>query len=125
MQEFKRTDRVASQLQRELAALVRDELKDPRLGMITIQEVRVARDYSHAKVYFTALGGEADSKECEEILNGPARRYLRRLLGQRIRLRTIPELHFVYDVSIDKGEHLSELIEKAVAADKHHPSESE
>ncbi len=122
MQEFKRTDRVASQLQRELAVLVRDELKDPRLGMVTIQAVRVARDYSHAKVYFTVMGEESDPKTCESILNGPARGYLRRLLGQRVRIRTIPELHFVYDTSIDEGTHLSELIEQAVAADKQHPS---
>jgi len=61
--EFKRTDRVGSQIQRELAELVRSGLDDPRLGMITIQEVRVVRDFSHAKVFFTCMAGQLDTRE--------------------------------------------------------------
>ncbi len=114
--EFKRTDRLGSQLQRELAQLVRDELKDRRLGMITIQEVRVTRDLAHAKVYFTLLSSEFDHREATAHLNeaGP---YLRHLLGASLRsLRSIPQLHFVYDESVERGMHLDALIDRAVGS---------
>lgn len=94
--------------------LVRDEIKDRRLGMVTIQEVRVTRDLAHAKVYFTLLGGEFDHRQAAAHLNdaGP---YLRHLLGVSLRgLRTVPELHFVYDESIERGMHLDSLIDRAV-----------
>lgn len=116
VQDFSRTERIGQQLQRELAVLVRDELKDPRLGMVTIQAVRVVRDLSHAKVFYTVMGGEHDHKESDKVLNHAAG-FLRRLLAQRVKLRTMPQLHFVYDESIEYGSHLSSLIEKAVEAD--------
>ncbi|HEB95212.1 MAG TPA: 30S ribosome-binding factor RbfA [Sedimenticola thiotaurini] len=118
--EFQRTDRVGSQMQRELAELVHDELDDPRLGMITIQEVRVVRDFSHAKVYFTVMLGELDAAQTCQVLNEAAP-FFRHELGRRMRLRTIPELHFVYDRSIEQGEKLDRLIEQAVEADGHGP----
>ena len=114
--EFTRGDRLGAQIQRELAALVRDEIHDSRLGMITIQEVRVARDLSYAKVYFTVLGNELDAREVTRHLNEAAG-YLRHLLGQRIIVRSVPELHFTYDESVERGMHLSSLIEKAVRSD--------
>ncbi len=116
--EFQRTDRVGSQMQRELAELVRDELDDPRLGMVTIQEVRVVRDFSHAKVYFTVMLGELDAEQTGQVLNEAAP-FFRHELGRRMRLRTIPELHFVHDRSIENGEKLDRLIEQAVEADSH------
>ena len=116
VQDFSRTERIGQQLQRELAVLVRDELKDPRLGMVTIQAVRVVRDLSHAKVFFTVMGGEHDQNESGKVLNHAAG-FLRRLLAQRVKLRTMPQLHFVYDESIEYGSHLSTLIEEAVEAD--------
>ncbi|OQX46470.1 MAG: ribosome-binding factor A, partial [Candidatus Sedimenticola endophacoides] len=70
--EFKRTDRVGSQMQKELGELIRTRLESSRLGMITIQEVRVARDFSHAKVYFTTLGGQLDEKQTEKALKEAA-----------------------------------------------------
>jgi len=115
--EFKRTDRVSSQIQKELAELIRTRLESPRLGMITIQEVRVVRDFSHAKVYFTTLGGQLDEQETEKALKEAAP-MLRHELGRLIRIRTIPELHFVYDESIERGMTLSSLIEEAVGKDK-------
>ena len=115
--EFSRTERVGSQMQRELSALVRDELKDPRLGMITIQEVRVARDLSHAKVYFTVMGGEADKAASVRILNEGAS-FLRHELGHLMKLRTVPQLKFVYDDSIEHGSRLSAMIEEAVESDQ-------
>ncbi len=114
--EFKRTDRVGAQMQRELAGLVRDELDDPRLGMITIQAVRVVRDFSHAKVFFTFMAGSLDAVETRRLLNDAAP-FFRHELGRRMRLRTLPELHFVHDQSIEEGERLDRLIEQAVRSD--------
>ncbi|HEC17169.1 MAG TPA: 30S ribosome-binding factor RbfA [Sedimenticola sp.] len=115
--EFSRTERVGSQMQRELSILVRDGLKDPRLGMVTIQEVRVVRDLSHAKVYVTVMGGEADRAASIRILNESAS-FLRRELGRLMKLRTVPQLKFVYDDSIERGSRLSAMIEEAVESDR-------
>jgi ribosome-binding factor A len=122
--EFSRTDRVGSQIQRELAQLVRDELRDPRLGMITIQAVKVVRDFSHAKVYFTFIGGDMDQAETTKVLKNTAS-FFRHELGHRLNIRSLPQLHFVYDESIEKGTHLSALIDQAVESDKkkHHDEE--
>ncbi|MCF6281181.1 MAG: 30S ribosome-binding factor RbfA [Candidatus Polarisedimenticolaceae bacterium] len=123
-QDFSRTDRIGQQIQRELAALVRDELKDPRLGMVTIQAVKVVRDLSHAKVYFTILNQEGDRAESTKLLK-VASGFLRKMLGQRMKLRTVPQLNFVYDDSIEYGAHLSSLIEKAVSSDANAKDEDE
>ncbi|MCP4993584.1 MAG: 30S ribosome-binding factor RbfA [Gammaproteobacteria bacterium] len=114
--EFNRTDRVGSQMQRELAELIRNQIDDPRLGMITIQAVRVVRDFSHAKVFFTVLGGELDQKETTKLLNTAAS-FLRYELGRRIKLRSIPQLHFVHDDSVAHGAKLSALIDEAIESD--------
>ncbi|MCU7801561.1 MAG: 30S ribosome-binding factor RbfA [Candidatus Thiodiazotropha sp. (ex Lucinoma annulata)] len=111
--EFKRTDRIGAELQRELAMLIRDEIKDPALGMVTIQEVRVVRDLSQAKTFFTSMAATLSQKESTKHLNQMAG-HLRWLLGQRMKLRSIPKLNFVYDTSVEQGEHLSTLIEQAV-----------
>ena len=102
-------------MRKELAYLLRDDVKDPRLSEVTIQEVRVTRDLSHAKVYFTLLDKD-DAKYFVQIL-GRAAGYLRRRLGQVMKLRAVPELHFVYDSSIEDGQRLSALIDKAVSSD--------
>ena len=114
--EFRRTDRVSSEIQRDLAELVRTEVEDPRLGMVTIQEVRVSRALAYARVFFTVLGGELGAAETAGVLNQAAG-YLRRLLGRQLRMRTIPELRFEYDESIERGMRLSALIERAVHPD--------
>ena len=118
--EFSRSDRVGAQMQRELAVLVRDGLDDPRLGMITIQEVRVVRDFSHAKVFFTVMAGKLGIQETTRVLK-EATPWLRHELGRRMKLRSLPLLHFVHDESVEKGEQLSALIEQAVgnAGDGH------
>lgn len=120
--EFKRTDRVGAQIQRELAELVRTGFDSRKLGMITIQAVEVVRDFSHAKIYFTFLGGELDQRGVSKTLKQAAPR-LRHELGQRMRMRTIPELHFVHDESIERGSRLTALIEQAVKSD--HPDHDE
>ena len=122
--EFNRTDRVGAQMQRELAELVRTELQNPELGMITIQEVRVVRDFSHAKVFFTAFGGDMTPREIQKELKKAAG-FLRHELAHRMNLRTMPELHFVHDESIEQGAKLSALIEKAVDEDRKHTKDQE
>jgi ribosome-binding factor A len=111
--DFQRTDRVGAQLQRELSDLIRDEVEVEGLGMVTIQEVRVVRDFSHAKVYYTTMGNRLSLKECTGALNQAAG-HLRWMLGRQLKLRTVPKLFFIYDESIEKGEHLDALIEQAV-----------
>jgi ribosome-binding factor A len=112
--DFKRTDRVGAEMLRELAELIREEIKDPALGMITLQEVRVVRDFSQAKVFFTAMSARLSHKEVTAHLNEVAG-HLRWLLGKRMVLRTVPKLFFLYDTSVEEGEHLSALIEQAVS----------
>jgi len=116
MKEHARTDRIGAELRRELAEILRGEVGDPRLRLITLQEVRVSRDLAHAKVYFTCFPSDEDGIKQECLLNGRLAGFLRRTLARRVRLRTIPRLRFVHDESISRGEHLSYLIESAVVA---------
>lgn len=107
---FKRTDRIAEMIQRKLATIIPTEVKDPRLkGFVTISAVKVASDLGHAKVYFTVF--DEDKQLAATILNA-ASSYLRSALARSITLRTVPQLHFVYDESIEYGERLSRLIDK-------------
>ena len=116
--EFPRTRRIGEQLQRELAELIRSELNDPRLGMITVSAVEVTRDLAHAKVFIAVLG--ADRQQIEASLEAlrSAAGFLRKLLGRKLRLRTIPALHFHYDDSFDRGARLSQLINEAISRDE-------
>jgi ribosome-binding factor A len=114
--EFSRTDRVGSQVQRELASIIRNELDDPRLGMLTIQEVRISKDFSHAKVYYTSLGSSLEPVEIQRILKEAAP-FLRHELGRKVNMRTTPELRFIHDESVERGARLSSLIEDAVKSD--------
>ena len=116
MREYQRIDRLGAELRRELAELLQDKAKDPRIGMVSVQEVRVSRDLSHAKVYFTCMG--ADAAATEKLLNRKLAGFLRHELARRVRIRIMPQLHFVYDESIELGEHLSALIEQAVDGDR-------
>jgi len=113
---YSRGDRVAEQIRRELAELLRLEVKDPRVGFVTLTQIELSPDYAHAKVYFTTLQGEQVVPELAQGLKR-ASGFLRRELGRRIRVHTIPELHWVYDHSIERGAQLSALIDKAVASD--------
>lgn len=117
-QEFNRTDRIADQMQRDLAELIRSSLNDPRLGMVTVNQVTVARDLGYSDVYVTLLTAEdldADAEEVKttiKILNGAAG-FLRSELSRMIRLRTIPQLRFHFDASVKRGRQLDQLITKA------------
>ena len=118
---FARTDRVAEQIHRELAVLVRERVKDPRVGMVALLDVEVSKDLAHAKVWFDVL--QADhGLEAQEALNHAAG-FLRRELGQLMKLRVTPSLHFFYDDTQSRGNALSALIDKAIASDR--PDETE
>lgn len=106
---YARVDRVNEQIMRELAQLVRTELKDPRAGFITINEVEVTRDYSHATVYYTVLSGDKDASA--QALDN-AKGFLRSELSKRISVFRTPELHFEYDESLERGVNLSSLIDQ-------------
>ena len=118
--DFSRTLRIADQIQRELADLIQNEIKDPRIGSITITAVEVTRDYSHAKVFYTTLIGQEDHSVVEKGLEN-ATGFLRSSLSHRMKLRITPQLHFVYDESIERGIRLSNLIDEAIAQDRTHP----
>ncbi len=108
--EFKRSDRVSQLLQRKLAMLIKEEVKDPRLlGLITISSAEVSKDLGHAKIYFTVFNG--DPAVSESILNASAS-YLRSLVAKTLTMRSVPQLHFVYDKSLEYGARLSRLIDQ-------------
>jgi ribosome-binding factor A len=103
--------RVADQIQRDLAELIR-ELKDPRIGMVTLQAVEVTPDYAHAKVFFSVLVG--DVAQTEEALNEAAG-FLRNGLFKRLQIHTVPTLHFNFDRTTERAAELSSLIAQANA----------
>jgi ribosome-binding factor A len=121
MREFARTDRIGPELQRELVEILREEVRDPRLKGITLQEVRVTRDLSHAKVFFTCFPVDEGGQEQERLLNGRLAGFLRSALSRRALLRSVPQLHFVHDESVVRGEHLTHLIDEAVAGAHEEP----
>ena len=118
--DYPRSRRIAEQIQRELSEIIRLELKDPRVGMITLTDVEVTPDYSHAKIFFTrmvslgaAAAGNADNADILQALEHAAG-FLRSELAHRMRLRIVPQLHFEYDESVERGVRLSNLIDEAV-----------
>lgn len=121
---FARSDRVVEQIRRELADLIRLEVKDPRVGMVTLTGVEITPDYAHAKVYYTTLI-ESDQREALERGLARSAGFLRRELGKRVRIHHTPELHFVYDASIERGSELSKLIDEAVASDRNNQDAEE
>ena len=131
-----RVQRVADQIQRELATLVQLEVKDPRVGMVSITGVDVSKDLAYAKIFITVLNtlsddgevndstlsapGELDKLEIEENLKAlkKASGFLRTMLAKRLRIRSVPKLEFHYDGSIERGQQLSSLIDDSLAADR-------
>jgi len=112
--EFSRASRIADQIQRDLSDVIRLELKDPRVGLVTITAVDLTRDLSHAKVYVTALG-ESDAAEQAVAALQHAAGFLRSQLARTLKVRVLPQLQFVYDASVERGIRLSQLIDQAVA----------
>ena len=108
--------RVADQIQRDLAEIVAYDLKDPRVGMITITEVQITPDYAHAKVFFTMLNDDPEAIQNTVTGLSKAAGFIRGQLGRRLTIHTLPELHFVHDNSTARGIELSKLIDQAVAS---------
>ena len=117
--EYARTQRVADYLQRELAALIQHEVRDPRVGMVSITGVDVSRDLGHARVYYTAMGSdsEEEARESTEALNRAAG-FLRSQLSRDSNMRSVPQLRFCFDSSVGRGRDLEDLIRKAADADR-------
>ena len=114
--EFSRNRRIAEQMRRNLSEIVRRELKDPRLQFLTITRVDLSGDLSHAKVFVTVF--ETDKAEASIKALNRAAGYLRRRLGQEMRIRSVPELHFQHDASVETGQRMDSLINAAVASDR-------
>ena len=108
-----RRARIADQIQRELSELIRLEVRDPRVKLVTLTGVELSRDQSHAKVFFTALGSESEGRDALEGLQRAAG-FLRSSLAHRLSTRTVPAIAFSYDESVERGVRLSRLIDEAV-----------
>lgn len=112
MKDYSRSERLSSQIHREITGLIRHSLKDPRIGDPSILEVKVTRDLSVAKIYFSLLDGES-SKEVEKALNNSAG-FLHRELGKMLQIRIIPTLRFIYDDTDIKAKAMDALISDAM-----------
>ncbi len=121
--EFERKERIADLLQQEIAQIIQRELKDPRIGLVTIATVAVSRDLKNAKIYFTVLPDELDKNQVAKTLNA-AVGYIRKMLAEKSRLRTVPQIKFYYDEILDKGNRLTNLINQAFK-DDNKPKKSE
>lgn len=117
--EYSRTQRVADYLQRELAAIIQHEVRDPRVGMVSITGVDVSRDLGHARVYYTVMGSDSgdDASESNEVLNKAAG-FLRSQLSRDSSMRTVPQLRFFFDTSVGRGRDLEDLIRRAADSDR-------
>lgn len=111
--EFKRSARVASQMQKELAIILQQGMKDPRIGFITVNEVELSKDLTSAKVYITALGADAQGQADNIKWLNDAAPYIRSEMGHRMRLRSVPYIKFYYDTSFETGMRVSELLSES------------
>ena len=114
-----RPDRVGDQIRSELAQLIAREVHDPGVGFLTLTRVKVTPDLQLARVYYTSLGDEKAQRETARAL-GRAASFLRRQLGQRIRLRRVPELEFFYDESIAQNDRIEQILQE-LKAERHEP----
>ncbi|MCP3676714.1 MAG: 30S ribosome-binding factor RbfA [Deltaproteobacteria bacterium] len=110
--QFKRSDRVGDLIRKEIAVMLLGDIRDPRVALVTITKVSVSDDLQQAKVYFTTLGDEDERGEALKGLQS-ASGFIRRTLAQRVSLRRIPSIRFTYDSSIEYGDHIEQLIERA------------
>ncbi len=118
--EYARTDRVAQQIQKEIAVILMREVKDPRLSMTTVSAVEVTRDLAYAKVFVTFFDDDQSKIATSIEVLTEAEGYIRSLLAKRLRARIMPHLRFVYDKSMVEGVRMSNLVDRAVASDKRH-----
>ncbi|HEY4126698.1 MAG TPA: 30S ribosome-binding factor RbfA [Gammaproteobacteria bacterium] len=114
--EFHRSTRVGEQMQRELASMIGQVLEDPRVGLLTVTEVRLNKDLSHAKVFVSSIGGDLTPDELVAALQHAAG-FIRHGIGQAMKLRIIPELRFIYDDTQERAARLEDLIARANSTD--------
>ena len=123
--EFKRSDRVAQELQKEIAIILQREVKDPRIGMVTVSDVEVSSDLAYAKVFVTFLFDEVAIAQGMKGLEKAAP-YIRSLVGKAMRLRIVPEIRFFYDQSLVEGMRMSNLVTNVIREDeKKHVEEND
>lgn len=117
--EFKRSDRVAQEIQKEIAVILQREVKDPRIGMVTVSDVEVSRDLAYAKIFVTFLF-DNDQEAITQGMKGleKASPYIRTLVGKAMRLRIVPELRFIYDESLVEGMRMSNLVSNVIREDE-------
>lgn len=106
---FKRADKVGDLIRKEISEILLGDLKDPRIGFVTITKVAVSDDLRAARVYYSVFGDEDQKEESYQGLES-AKGYVKRELGRRVRLKYIPEIHFLFDDSLEYGEHIEELL---------------
>lgn len=121
--EYPRKLRINVQLQRELTSLIREDLTDPRVAGVTVTTVDVAPDLRQARVTVSLLGGDEQLKQAVKGLNHAAGK-LRHELGERLRLRYVPQLHFSADIALREGDRIAQIIRKAVSEDRGHAPEA-
>lgn len=121
-----RLDKINDLLKRELALLIQNELRDPRVGMVSVTDVRVSRDLAYADVYVTVVG-KSSAEEARDNLEalGHAGGFLRSALAKNVNLRSTPRLKFIFDDSVSRGSRLSSLIDEAIAQDRNHPHDDD
>lgn len=117
--EFNRSERVAGSLRRALATLIQNEIKDPEVGFVALSDVEVSRDLAHARVFITVFETEKAASSIRAL--NRASGWLRSRLGQEMRIRSVPELHFEHDASVETGQRMDDLIDAAVASDGPEP----
>lgn len=120
--EFARSTRVGEQVQREMAGLIREQMRDPRVLMLTVTSVDCSPDMKQARVYVSSLGSAQEQEAALQALRRAAG-FLRTRLAERLRLRVVPQLQFAYDRSIEEGVRMSTLIDAAVATEGEHVPE--
>ncbi len=117
--EFSRTDRVADALQKELAIIIRNEVRDPRIGMVSVNAVEVSRDLSYAKVYVTFVDNPKNCEPSERVaVLNKVSGFLRTALGREVQMRIIPQIKFVFDETVYKAQEISDLIAQALKSDE-------
>lgn len=115
---MERSDRVGDEIRNVLAAILRDEIRDPRLpAIVSVTEVKVTRDLSHANAYISVYGDDQEKADCQAALKS-ANGFIRREIVKRVKLRIAPEIHFILDESIEHGIRISKLIDQALEQDK-------
>jgi len=122
MPQYRRTDRINEQLRQEIAILIRDQVRDPRVGLATITAVETSRELDHARVYITTLG---DEEEKVEVLAGlqSAAPFIRGQLGRLLHMRRIPELHFQIDRKLENAMRIESLLREALPPDSDDPAD--